>query len=63
LPSGEIAATGEWCASKFRRRIRTIWSGGVVEIEARPLLQRQPAPVPGEALTRITTGAALRVVG
>jgi len=51
------------CASKFRKRISYDLVGRVVEIEARPLLRRQPAPVPAEALTRITTGAALRVIG
>jgi len=37
--------------------------GRVVEIEPRPSLRRQTAPVPAEALTRITTGAPLRVIG
>src|SRR2546430_7973537 len=63
LPSGEIAATGDMVRVEIQKTDSYDLVGRVVEIEARPSLQRQPAPVPGEALTRITTGAALRVIG
>jgi len=63
LPGGEIAATGDMVQRQNSENgfVRSV--GRVVEIEARPLLRGQPAPVPAEALTRITTGAALRVIG
>jgi len=63
LPNGEIAATGDMVRVEIQKADSYDLVGRVVEIEARPSLRRQPAPVPAEALTRITTGAALRVIG
>jgi ribosomal protein S12 methylthiotransferase len=63
LPNGEIAATGDMVRVEIEKTDSYDLVGRVVEIEARPSLRQQPAPVPAEALTRITTGAALRVIG
>ncbi len=63
LPNGEIAATGDMVRVEIQKADSYDLVGRVAEIEARPSLRRQPAPVPAEALTRITTGAALRVIG
>jgi len=63
LPDGEIAAAGDMVHVEIQKTDSYDLVGRVVEIEARPSLQRQPAAVPAEALTRITTGAALRVIG
>jgi len=63
LPSGEIATTGDMVRVEIQKTDSYDLVGSVAEIEARPSLRRQPAPVPAEALTRITTGAALRVIG
>jgi len=63
LPGGEIAAAGDMVHVEIQKTDSYDLVGRVVEIEARPSLQRQPAAVPAEALTRITTGAALRVIG
>jgi len=63
LPGGEIAAAGDMVRVEIQKTDSYDLVGRVLEIEARPSLRRQPAPVPAEALTRITTGAALRVIG
>src|SRR5881394_1018861 len=52
VPGGEIAATGDMVRVEIQKTDSYDLVGRVVEIEARPSLQRQPAPVPGEALTR-----------
>jgi len=63
LPIGEIGATGDMLRVEIKKTDSYDLVGRVVEIETRPALRRQPAPVPAEVLTRITTGAALRVIG
>jgi ribosomal protein S12 methylthiotransferase len=63
LPQGRIAATGDVVRVEVQKSDSYDLVGRVVEIEPRPSLQRRPAPVRAEALTRITTGAPLRVIG
>src|SRR5437868_8318540 len=52
LPGSEIAATGDMVRVEIQKTDSYDLVGRVVEIEARPVLRRQPAPVPAEALTR-----------
>ncbi|HWZ97518.1 MAG TPA: 30S ribosomal protein S12 methylthiotransferase RimO [Candidatus Dormibacteraeota bacterium] len=63
LPSGKIAAMGDMVRVGIEKTDAYDLVGRVVEIEPRPTPKRQPTPVPAEALTRITTGAPLRVLG
>src|SRR5258706_657800 len=63
LPGGEVAATGDMVSVEIQKTDSYDLVGRVAEIEPRPTSRRQPAPVPPEALTRITTGAPLRVIG
>src|SRR5258706_13137002 len=63
LPGGEVAATGDMVSVEIQKTDSYDLVGRVAEIEPRPTSRRQPVPVPPEALTRITTGAPLRVIG
>src|SRR5258706_10347972 len=63
LPNGENAASGDMVRVEIQKTDSYDLVGRVAEIEPRPTSRRQPAPVPPEALTRITTGAPLRVIG
>ena len=63
LPGGEIAETGDMVRVEIQKTDSYDLVGRVVEIEPRPTLRLQSAPVPTETLTRITTGAPLRVIG
>src|SRR5437879_13290057 len=63
LPGGEVAATGDMVRVEIQKTDSYDLVGRVAEIEPRPTSRRQPVPVPPEALTRITTGAPLRVIG
>ena len=66
LPNGEIAATGDAVKVEITKTDAYDLIGRVVEISPRPL-RRKMAEVataaPAEKLTRIATGAALRVLG
>jgi ribosomal protein S12 methylthiotransferase len=63
LPTGEIAAVGDMVRVEIEKTDAYDLVGRVVEIEPRHEPKRRPVPVPPEALTRITTGAPLRVIG
>jgi len=68
-PSGEIAAVGDVVQVEIEKTDAYDLIGRVVSIEQRPVPRRVPpisSPVvsaPAEKLTRISTGAALRVIG
>ncbi|HYK39952.1 MAG TPA: 30S ribosomal protein S12 methylthiotransferase RimO [Candidatus Eremiobacteraceae bacterium] len=63
LPTGEIATMGDMARVEIEKTDAYDLIGRVVQIEPRPAPKRPPIPVPAEALTRITTGAPLRVLG
>jgi ribosomal protein S12 methylthiotransferase len=66
LPNGEVAATGDAVKVKITKTDAYDLIGSVVEILARPAIRPLPnvrAAAPPEKLTRISTGAALRVIG
>src|SRR6202790_5014809 len=66
LPGGEIASTGDVVKVEITKTDAYDLIGRVVGIQSRPAVRPmesiQPAP-PVEQLTRIATGAALRVIG
>ena len=66
LPNGEVAATGDAVKVKITKTDAYDLIGRVTEIMPRRAMRPVPAiPAvpPGEKLTRISTGAALRVLG
>jgi len=66
LPSGEVAESGDVLKVEITRTDAYDLIGRVVEIQSRPVLRQMesaPATPPAERLTRISTGAALRVIG
>ena len=64
LPSGEIAGTGDVVQVEITKTDAYDLIGRVVEIQERPAIrQAVVAGAPEEKLTRIATGAALRVIG
>jgi ribosomal protein S12 methylthiotransferase len=66
LPDGEIAQTGDIAKVEITKTDAYDLIGRVVEILPRPALRPVSAvatPPPAERLTRISTGAALRVTG
>jgi ribosomal protein S12 methylthiotransferase len=66
LPSGEVAESGDVVKVKITRTDAYDLIGRVVEIQSRPVLRQMesaPATPPAERLMRISTGAALRVIG
>jgi ribosomal protein S12 methylthiotransferase len=66
LPTGETAEIGDAVKVKITKTDAYDLIGNVVEILPRPALRPRPAvpvPAPVEKLTRISTGAALRVLG
>ncbi len=66
LPGGQVAATGDTVKVKITKTDAYDLIGDVVEILPRPAtrpLAKAPAAAPPEKLTRISTGAALRVLG
>ncbi len=66
LPSGEIASTGDVTRVEITKTDAYDLIGRVVEILPRPairtLAQSSSVPLPSQQLTRISTGAALRVL-
>jgi len=66
LPSGEIASTGDVVKVEITKTDAYDLIGRVVEIQQRTAIREMPpieAKVSPEKLTRISTGAALRVIG
>jgi ribosomal protein S12 methylthiotransferase len=66
LPSGEIAQTGDVVSVEITKTDAYDLIGRVAEIRERPAIREAlnvPAAAPAEKLTRISTGAALRVLG
>jgi ribosomal protein S12 methylthiotransferase len=67
LASGEIATTGDIVRVEIQKTDAYDLIGRVVAIQERPEVRSMPAVPPGapqpEKLTRISTGAALRVIG
>jgi hypothetical protein len=66
LTNGEVAATGDMVKVEISKTDAYDLIGRVVEISPRPALRpsRAVSPaLPAEKLTRISTGAALRVLG
>jgi hypothetical protein len=67
MPGGEIAGTGDVARVEITKTDSYDLIGRVVEILPRPAIRTQPqlpaAPPPSQPLTRISTGAALRVIG
>ena len=66
LPTGEIASSGDIVKVEITRTDAYDLIGRVVAIQPRPTvrpMQSIPAAPPTEQLTRIATGAALRVIG
>jgi ribosomal protein S12 methylthiotransferase len=66
LPNGAIAATGDVVKVEITKTDAYDMIGRVVEISARPARREMTAvavAAPAEKLTRIATGAALRVLG
>jgi ribosomal protein S12 methylthiotransferase len=66
LPNGDVAAMGDAVKVRITKTDAYDLIGTVVEILARPAirsLSNVPPAVPPETLTRISTGAALRVIG
>jgi hypothetical protein len=66
-PSGGIAAPGDVALVEITRTDAYDLIGRVLEILPRPAIRTLPrisaAPPPSQQLTRISTGAALRVLG
>jgi len=64
-PSGEVAAKGDAVKVEIEKTDAYDLIGRVVEILPRPAIRPTPVPAmpPAEKLTRISTGAALRVIG
>jgi ribosomal protein S12 methylthiotransferase len=67
LPNGETAATGDVVQVEITKTDAYDLIGRVVEIQSRttvrPIEKIPAVPPPAEKLTRIATGAALRVIG
>jgi ribosomal protein S12 methylthiotransferase len=66
LPSGEIAEAGDVAQVQVEKTDAYDLIGRVVEIRAKPVVRvavSLPTVTPAEKLTRIATGAALRVIG
>jgi ribosomal protein S12 methylthiotransferase len=67
MPNGETAATGDVVKVEITKTDAYDLIGRVVEIQAqtvvRPMERVAAAPVAADKLTRIATGAALRVIG
>jgi ribosomal protein S12 methylthiotransferase len=66
LPSGEVAQSGDVVRVEITKADAYDLIGRVVEIQSRPaprLAERVPMAPPAERLTRISTGAPLRVIG
>jgi ribosomal protein S12 methylthiotransferase len=66
LPSGEIASSGDVVKVEIARTDAYDLIGRVVEIQSRKTVRQTAAggpQIPPEKLTRIATGAALRVLG
>ncbi len=66
LPSGEVASSGDFARVEITKTDAYDVIGRVVEIFPRPparLMPPVPIAPPAETLTRISTGAALRVLG
>jgi ribosomal protein S12 methylthiotransferase len=65
LPSGKIASPGDVARVEITRTDAYDLIGRVVELHPRPALRTVPSipAAPTEKLTRISTGAALRVLG
>jgi hypothetical protein len=66
LPGGEVAGTGDAVKVEITKTDAYDLIGRVVQILPRPPLRPMPsipAVPPAEKLTRISTGAALRVLG
>ena len=66
LPSGEIAVSGDVVTVEITKTDAYDLIGRVTEIRPRPAIREFspfPAPPPTEKLTRIATGAPLRVLG
>jgi ribosomal protein S12 methylthiotransferase len=66
LPSGEVASEGDVARVEITKTDAYDLIGRVVEILPRPVVrptQAAPAAPPSESLTRISTGAPLRVLG
>src|ERR1700739_4230526 len=62
LPNGEVAATGDVVKVEITKPDGYDLIGRVVEIFPRPAFRPLPVIVPAEKLTRIATGAPLRVL-
>jgi tRNA A37 methylthiotransferase MiaB len=66
LPSGEIAVSGDVVTVEITKTDAYDLIGRVTEIRPRPAIREFspfPDPTPTEKLTRIATGAPLRVLG
>jgi ribosomal protein S12 methylthiotransferase len=66
LPDGEVAASGDVVSVEITKTDAYDLIGRVVGIQSRPAVRPMrsiPAGPPAEQLTRIATGAALRVIG
>ncbi|HTP70229.1 MAG TPA: 30S ribosomal protein S12 methylthiotransferase RimO [Dongiaceae bacterium] len=69
LPMGDVAAPGDTASVEIEQTDAYDLIGRVVSIEKRPVMRHGPAPEPAaspaqaQKLTRISTGAALRVLG
>jgi ribosomal protein S12 methylthiotransferase len=63
LPGGEVASIGDAVKVEITKSDAYDLIGRVVEILPRPAIRPTPAIPPAEKLTRISTGAALRVLG
>jgi len=63
LANGQVAAPGDMVRLEIEKTDAYDLIGRVVEIEPRPEFKPRPVPVPTESLTRIATGAPLRVIG
>jgi hypothetical protein len=66
LPDGETAGVGDVARVEITKTDAYDLIGQVVEVLPRPVARDfvgAPAIPPGETLTRISTGAALRVLG
>ena len=65
LPGGQVASTGDVVKVEITKTDAYDLIGRVVEIQPRPVVRELTAvaAAPAEKLTRIATGAALRVIG